>query len=192
MERRWVSAFDKQPVADAVRVTPAGIDGDAVADTVHHGGPDKAVLFYATSHYDGWRQSHPHLPWPDGAMGENLTVTGIRETDVCIGDRYAVGDEVVIEVSQPRAPCWKINRRWADGSLLKEVVRTGRTGWYGRVVTGGTMRRGDACELIARPNPRWNVHRCNEVYFRRDDDASDLRELPQLSPAWTEGLPTSA
>src|SRR4051812_26616061 len=108
--RTWTTAFFKTPVAGA-NVGELGLAGDQQADRENHGGIDKAVLAYSADHYPGWR-THLNLPdMPYGGFGENLTVAGLDESGVCIGDRWQARD-VVFQVSQPRQPCWKMGRRW--------------------------------------------------------------------------------
>src|SRR6266478_1909237 len=105
--RQWTTAFFKSPVAGSVHVGPMGLTGDQQADRENHGGLDKAILAYSTDHYAFWR---PHLNLPEmpyGGFGENLTIAGLDETAVCIGDLWRAG-QVLFEVSQPRQPCWKM------------------------------------------------------------------------------------
>ena len=101
-DRPWRTGFFKRPVAGPVRVEPETIAGDGVADRVNHGGPDKAILGYAADHYLAWRLELD-VAAEGGAFGENLTIAGQAEADVCVGDVYAVGG-VVLEVRQPRQP----------------------------------------------------------------------------------------
>ena len=95
----------------------------------------------------------PDMPY--GAFGENLTIAGLSEESVCIGDIFRIGD-VTFEVSQPRQPCWKLARRWRMHELLGLVVRNGRSGWYLRVLEEGWIEAGMPVELIERPNPAWS------------------------------------
>jgi len=146
--RFWTTGFYKRPVDTPVQLTTSGLTGDAVADTRHHGGPDKAALCYAAAHYPVWAEAHPELTLSAGAFGENLTIDGADESSVCVGDRYRVG-QCIVQVSQPRQPCWKISRRWGVKTLTKEVARSGRTGWYLRVIDEGMLKAGQQLELIA-------------------------------------------
>jgi MOSC domain-containing protein YiiM len=189
-DRCWTSAFDKQPIAGPVVVTTLGIVGDAVADTENHGGPDKAILCYASSHYSAWQASHPQHNMMAGGFGENLTVEGLDEWCVCIGDRYET-EHCSFEVSQPRQPCWKISRRWADASLTKAVAQSGRTGWYLRVLTPGQLSVGEVLTLTHRPHPTWTVGRANDVLFGRLFDrlsVMELMRLPELSSDWKASI----
>lgn len=188
--RAWTTGFYKEPVETEVRLTRLGIEGDAVADTRNHGGPDKAVLCYADSHYRLWAAEYPDLSMSGGALGENLTLTGIDESGVCIGDRFRI-DSCEVEVSQPRQPCWKIARRWGVKTMTKRVTQTGRTGWYVRVLAEGPLRQGLPCELIDRPNPDWTVARANDLMFGRISDrlaTIQLMNLPQLADAWKKDI----
>ena len=190
LERHWTTGFYKTPVQGPIKMTRLGLVGDAVADTKHHGGPDKAVLCYAASHYELWAAEHPQLRMTAGALAENLTLTGVDESRVCIGDRFRVAD-CEIEVSQPRQPCWKIARRWGVKTLTKEVTVSGRTGWYVRVVQEGTIDVGQPLELLDRPNPEWSVARANNVLFGRESDrlaVIELMSVKELAEAWRESI----
>ena len=148
--REWRSAFFKQPVAGGrVAVGSLGLAGDEQADRQNHGGLDKAVLAYSADHYGYWREQWNAAEVPPGAFGENLTIAGLDESGVCLGDRWRVGN-VLFEVSQPRQPCWKMGRRWQMPQLPKQVVQNGKTGWYLRVVEEGELAVGDRVELVAR------------------------------------------
>ena len=188
--RRWTTGFYKLPAVGPVKLSQLGLLGDAVADTRHHGGPDKAVLCYAASHYQQWADEYPELGMSAGALAENLTLSGADESSVCLGDRYRAG-ECEIEVSQPRQPCWKIARRWGIKTLTKRVAQTGRTGWYVRVITEGTLRIGQSFELLDRPHPDWPVARANDVMFGRVVDrlaVIDLMNVNELADAWRADL----
>ena len=136
-----------------VAFTALGAAGDEQADRVNHGGPDKAILAYSAEHYREWRTELDRPELPFGAFGENVTIAGLTEADMCIGDRWWAGD-VLFEVSQPRQPCWKLARRWRVKSLPAKVIQTGRTGWYLRVLADGELRAGAELELIDRPSRR--------------------------------------
>lgn len=190
LQRRWTTGFYKLPIAGPVNVGPLGIDGDAVADTVNHGGPDKAILCYAASHYANWIGEHPDLKMGPGALAENLTLSGATEADVCIGDLYQAGN-CQLQVSQPRQPCWKIARRWGVKTLTKEVSQTGRTGWYLRVIQSGQLNLNDEFILLQRPRPEWSVARANDVLFGRLVDrvaVIELMNLAELADAWRESI----
>ena len=183
-EGAWTTAFFKSPVSGEVFVGSHCIDGDGQADRVNHGGVDKAVLFYSAEHYEPWR-AYPELHRIDwGAFGENLSVMGVDERSVCIGDVWQVGD-VQFEVSQPRQPCWKLARRWAMKNLPKLVVQMGRTGWYCRVRKTGMVQAGQQLRLVSRPCSEWTIERANMVrYGKSAAEKHELAQLSTLSKAW--------
>jgi MOSC domain-containing protein YiiM len=174
----WKSGFVKSMVQGPVFLGANGVQGDEQADLVHHGGVDKAVLGYAQGNYSLWDQEIGYR-FPNGGFGENLTFAGLSELSVCIGDRYQIG-EVVLEVSQARIPCWKINRRWNRDDLLQRVRETGWTGWYFRVLQPGTVSAGDAVHLLARQAPEWTIARVNDAIHKRLNNREALAGLVQL------------
>ena len=189
-KRCWTTAFYKQPVAGPVQVTSMGLEGDSVADRRNHGGVEKAVLCYSAKHYTGWNERHLELQMSAGAMAENFTLSGLDETNVCIGDQFEIG-ECCFEVSQPRQPCWKIVRRWGIKTLLKEVTQTGWIGWYLRVIREGVITAGEAVQRTHRPQPDWPIARANDILFGREVDRAavmELMSLPQLSDQWKEAI----
>jgi MOSC domain-containing protein YiiM len=190
MDRPWTTGYSKEPVAGPVRLGRTGLVGDGHADLVNHGGPDKAVLGYAAAHYAAWREELNQPDMPHGGFGENFTIAGLSEADVCIGDVYTIG-EAKVQVSQPRQPCWKTARRWRLKELPKRVIETGRSGWYFRVLAEGIVEAGLSVERVERPCPSWSVARANEVFYRGQDDrntTAELAALPLLSLAWREHL----
>jgi MOSC domain-containing protein YiiM len=190
MERLWTTGFIKEPVAGPVRLGVTNLEGDGQADLVHHGGPDKAVLAYAAEHYDAWRQELALPDLPLAAFGENFTIAGQSEASVCIGDVWQVGD-TLLQVSQPRQPCWKLARRWRIKTLALRVQETGRTGWYLRVLQVGIVEAGMPLELRERPHATWTVQRANQIMHVDKSDlrlAGELAELPELAPNWKATL----
>jgi MOSC domain-containing protein YiiM len=188
--RKWTTAFFKSPVMGVVRVGSMGLSGDQQADRENHGGLDKAVLAYSADHYSYWR-THLNLPdMPYGGFGENLTIEGLDETGVCIGDQWRTG-QVLFEVSQPRQPCWKMGRRWRLPDLPKQVIQNGKSGWYLRVLAEGEVSAPSEVELVSRPHPTWTVSRASRLLYHENDNVAGLQELadlPELSRAWREEL----
>jgi MOSC domain-containing protein YiiM len=185
-----MTGFYKRPVEGQAFVGATNIFGDGQADLKHHGGIDKAVLAYSADHYPAWRESLQLPDMPHGAFGENLTIRGLSEESVCIGDILRMGP-VTFEVSQPRQPCWKLARRWRMHELVALVVRNGRTGWYLRVLEEGWIEAGLPVELIERPNPGWPIARANRImHYHRTDVALtlELAEVPRLANSWVNEL----
>jgi MOSC domain-containing protein YiiM/ferredoxin-NADP reductase len=180
-----VSAINKGVRAGAVAVSRLGLEGDEQADRNFHGGPDKAILHYAAENYEAWLAEAPTRPelYRAGAFGENLLSRGFSETNVCVGDVFQIGSAIV-EVSQPRQPCFKLNHRFGEPSMARRVQQTGRTGWYYRVRTEGRVSAGDEIRLLDRPNPEWPLKRVQHYLYveRMDTDAlKTLATLPALS-----------
>ncbi|MGW9550859.1 MOSC domain-containing protein [Citricoccus zhacaiensis] len=139
----------KEPVEGPVALGPTGLAGDEQGDVVHHGGPEKALMCYGRAHYAAWRAEG--LDLPEGALFENLTVDGLTESEVCLEDVWDV-EGVRLQVTQSRRPCWKLSSRWGIPDLARRVQSTGRTGWYLRVLTPGTLQAGQVMRLVER-NP---------------------------------------
>jgi MOSC domain-containing protein YiiM len=152
------SAIDKHSVATPVKVGVLGIEGDCQADLRVHGGADKAVHCYPWQHYAYWKQLLPNceLLNQPGAFGENLSISGIDENDICIGDQLRIGS-VLFAVSQGRQPCFKLNLRFGCDDMAMQVQRTLRAGWYLRVIEEGSLQAGDTLELVSRPHGKFTV-----------------------------------
>lgn len=190
MQRAWSSAICKDPVGGPVWVGAAHVEGDEQADPRVHGGPDKAVNAYPVEHLRTWAVELGLGEISGGAFGENLTTSGLVEDDVCIGDTVRIGT-VILQVSQPRGPCWKLARRWNQPDLAIRMNESGRTGWYYRVLQEGTLQAGDAVQLVDRPNPLWTIHRAYLVLRAPALDPEKtltLAGIPQLSGASRAGL----
>ncbi|QDU29877.1 6-N-hydroxylaminopurine resistance protein [Anatilimnocola aggregata] len=187
-DRPWTTAFFKLPVTGPQQVGELGIAGDGQADLRFHGGPDKAVLAYSADHFPRWQTEIPHIKWTWGAFGENLTIEGCDETNVCIGDVWQLGG-VQFEVSQPRQPCWKLSRRWRISDLARQVTHNGRSGWYVRVLQPGEIEAGQEVLLLSRPFPEWTVARASQIMHHEKQNlaaAEELSNLPQLAESWRE------
>ena len=182
------SAIDKQPVSRPVRVGPHGVEGDEHADRRHHGGPDKAIHAYSISNYPLWAAelADPHGLLRSGAFGENLVIEGVDEAGICLGDRWRLGG-VLLEVSQGRQPCWRLNLRFDRSDMARLVQATGRTGWYFRVLESGEIRAGDIAVLEVRPQGGWTIARVNHLLHHdrlNMPDLAELAALPGLPENW--------
>ncbi len=190
VDQRWLTSFFKHPVQGPIRVLADRIEGNEQSDARFHGGVDKALLAYSEDHYALWREELTEPEMTGGGFGENLTIAGQTEATVCIGDRYAIHDSIV-EVSQPRQPCWKLSRRWRVPDLVKRVIRTNRCGWYLRVIQPGVIEAGLTVTLLSRPHPNWTIVRANQVFYSKggpSDERRELAMLPELADAWREEL----
>ena len=179
------SAIGKVPVAGAVRIGRLGLDGDEQADLAVHGGPDKAIHHYPHDHYAWWRESlgdHPLLSGY-GAFGENIATEGLTEDQVCVGDRWRLGTALV-EVSQGRQPCWKLDHRFGGAAVNARVVKSRRSGWYYRVLEEGEVAAGDSMVLVERPYPDWSVKRVFGLLIAGEHkkDREGLEALGEVAP----------
>jgi MOSC domain-containing protein YiiM len=187
----WETATYREPLTGPVRLSTLGLDGDGHADPANHGGPDKAILMYSASHYPFWQGQLGIADFGNGALGENLTVEGATESEVCLGDQYAVGD-ALIEVSQPRQPCWKQARRWGVKDLVVRMNQEGRSGWYFRVLREGSIQAGMEPQLVQRPFPEWTIARANRIFhFDKHESVEAIKMLlavPTLAESWRRKL----
>ena len=188
--RPWTSAIIKTRVAGPVEVGALGIAGDEQADLKHHGGPDKAVLAYAASHYAAWADEYPEHGFSPGAFGENLTLAGLDEGVGCIGDLLRIGS-ALLQITQPRQPCWKLSRLWGIPQFAVRVQQSGRTGWYLRVVEAGRLSPGDVVMLVDRPYSAFTVAYAHAVMHGRPHDRAvdlELANCAALAASWQATL----
>lgn len=185
-----MSAICKTAVTGPVFLGPLGLEGNEVADPVHHGGIDKAVHLYPTEHYSWWRARYPDLDVLDdpGAFGENFSCQGLAEDQLCLGDIFRVG-EALIECSHARQPCWKLNHRFGHKDVMKTVVQTARSGSYFRVLEPGHVQAGDRISQCERPHADWPLERLFRILIGgehkgRERELQKLSELPVLADTW--------
>ncbi|MED4350860.1 MOSC domain-containing protein [Schinkia azotoformans] len=190
MEREWESGIFKQPIQGPVLLTKTGLLGDGQADRENHGGPEKAVFVYPFEHYENWQKELNATEIGPGAMGENFLLENVKEDMVAIGDTYQIGDAIV-QVSQPRQPCWKPARRFKIKNLALLIQNSGRTGWYFRVLKEGNIEVGQKLTLIERPYPKWTISKCNEIMHGTSPNPEEVREFAQcelLAQNWKNTL----
>lgn len=188
----WTSGIYKSPVLGRIHLSPVNLAGDGQADLKVHGGPDKAVCVYSADHYPLWRSELGVQACGPGWFGENFSVEGHNETNVAVGDTYRIGTALV-QISQPRAPCWKLGRRWNRLDMPKVVLASGRTGWYLRVLEAGDVECGDTLALVERSYPRFTIDAVNAVAYSRGgasdiDAARALANCPALAESWRGGF----
>ncbi|MEH7107436.1 MULTISPECIES: MOSC domain-containing protein [Bacillaceae] len=190
MDREWTSAIFKEAVHGRVWVGKTGLNGDGVADTEHHGGPEKAVFAYPVGNYTYWQTELGNPEITIGSMGENFAMEGATEDTVALGDTFQIG-EAIVQVSQPRQPCWKPARRFREKTFALLLQNTGRTGWYYRVLKEGFVEAGQTFTRLERPYPHWTIKKCNEIIHSRTPDFQAIQELAKcelLSPGMKETL----
>ncbi len=176
----------KRPVAGPVAVGAIQMAGDKQADLLNHGGADKAVYGYPWEHYARWAAELGRDDFEPGQFGENLTTEGILESELSIGDRLRVGT-VLLEVSQPRMPCFKLNIRMKSPTFSKVFLKSGLVGFYFRVLETGDVQAGDAIEIEPTAYERTSI---SEVAYTRFFDSKNLAALerildnPALAAVW--------
>ncbi|KAH7326239.1 cytochrome P450 CYP645A1 [Stachybotrys elegans] len=170
------SGIDKTKCPGPMKINKLGLEGDE-HDLTFHGGPDKAILGYCSSHYPSWRESYPESAdrFVPGGFGENFVTERMNERNVCIGDVISVGPEVLLQVSLPRQPCFKLNHRFSLKNFAPKTYESSRTGWYYRVLREGTVNVGDELRLVERKWPEWTVERVQE-YLHRDQGNLEMNK----------------
>ena len=189
--RRVRSAIDKAPADGPVALGVTGLVGDEQADLRVHGGPDKAVCCYPSEHFPRWARLLERPAMPPGAFGENLTLAGLTEAGVHIGDTYTLG-EAVVQVSQPRGPCFKLAARWGKTTLAREMARDMVAGFYLRVLAPGAVTAGDIMALTERVSDISVAEVLRVTYRDRHDPAALQRvdAVPELAEQWRAALAT--
>ncbi len=184
----------KQAVSGRVTVNAFNLDGDKQVDLVNHGGEHKAVYGFAAEHYAFWQQKLGLAALPFGKFGENLTVAGLDEAKLCIGDRLKVGQSL-LEISQPRVPCFKLGIAFERDDMPRLFVEQAATGIYFRVIETGSVAAGDTVTL-AEPHPtELSVQRLFRAYFDKSLPENEKTpvlkqalEIDALSHEWREKL----
>ena len=179
---RVATGIWKSPVAGRVSVQGVNVVGDDQADRTAHGGIDKAVYVYAREDYNWWAQQLGYELGP-GAFGENLTVRGMSATDAVVGERWRIGS-VLLEVSQPRLPCYKLGIRMNDAGFPRRFANAGRLGTYLRIVEPGALAAGDPIEVVHRPGHDLTVSDVAHIYLRDHRQVDRLLQVRELSEDW--------
>ena len=182
------SGIDKKPVDRPLFLTKTGFIGDEQADKKHHGGAEKAVHHYDFDHYAFWKNELGHKAVFDTptAFGENLSTSGLSEKDIAVGDVYRLG-KAIIEVSQGRQPCFRLNVRFGVTDMSVRTQKSGQTGWYYRVLQEGEVTLQDELELLERLHEEWTIYRLWKAFYvtRSDyEELSHIASLNELSPSW--------
>ncbi|WP_322906249.1 MOSC domain-containing protein [Paenibacillus campi] len=181
------TGFIKTPTAESLSISADGIEHDGQGDLKNHGGPDKAACVYSADHYPWWSEQM-NRPFEPGAFGENFTVQGLLERDVCIGDTYQIGTATV-QVSQPRQPCFKLSAHLERSEMVIRVRDTGYSGFYFRVLTAGTITAGDTFQWLHREGNGITIAECNRILYEEKGETATLHQLLN-EPALAKSLRT--
>jgi MOSC domain-containing protein YiiM len=184
-----ITGICKKPVKGPVYLGKTGFEGDGVGDLKHHGGPDKAVCVYGVNHYPYW-EGVLGIALSPAPFGENLSISGLEESAVCIGDIFEAGTSV-LQISQPRQPCSTLAARFGRNDMVKLVVESGRTGFYLRVLEEGVMEAGDALILRERHRDGITVSFANRIYHHDKGNREGIEKVlavDALSGSWRESF----
>lgn len=176
----------KHPVAGPVAVGHIQMAGDKQADLINHGGADKAVYGYPWEHYARWANELVRDDFEPGQFGENLTTEGVFESELSIGDRLRIGS-VLLEVSQPRMPCYKLNIRMKSPAFSKIFLKSGCVGFYFRVLEEGVLQAGDPITLTPTRHERITITEAVEIRFFDQHNLDALQRIlrnPALAEVW--------
>lgn len=176
------SAVWKSPVAGRISARGVNLYGDEQADRRAHGGPDKAVYAYAVEDVRWWEQEVGRsLAY--GEFGENLTTKGIDVNNALVGERWAIGT-TVLEVSEPRVPCWRLAVRMSDKMFPRRFTEALRPGPYLRIIVEGDLGAGDEIRVVERPAHDLTVRDVFRIYTRDRGEADRLLAVPRMSESW--------
>jgi MOSC domain-containing protein YiiM len=185
----WESGSFKKEV-DLIEVFLGGVNGDEVSDTKSHGGVEKAVFANSLQNYPLWQQFLGLNSLPKGALSENLTIDGLDEKSVFLGDIHHIG-EVTLQVVQPRKPCWKISKRYDNKHFTKFIYETGTTGWYYKVLQGGKIQKKDTVTVSHNSSGTISILEANLAFKEPKKHHTLLKNilsLSNISESYKEGI----
>ncbi|ASO08338.1 MOSC domain-containing protein [Arenibacter algicola] len=159
----------KYPTDEPLFLSKMDVLKDTVIDREHHAGINKACYLFPSDHYPYWKGMYPELNWDWGMFGENLTVEGLDESIMRIGDIYKIGNAVV-QVSQPREPCYKLGVRFGNAKILKEFIDYGYSGTYVRILEEGEVKNGDELILQKKSENTLTVKECFQIILAKQKD----------------------
>ena len=188
--RLVATSIFKSAVSGRIPIRNHNLAGDRQADLSVHGGRAKAIYAYPHEHYEFWRGQLPGVDLQPGNFGENLTVEGLLEADVHVGDRLKIGSSELV-VTQPRLPCFKLGIRFGRADMVKRFLDSGRSGFYLSVAVEGDVAAGDAIEILERHPAAVSIPELLRMYLKEANEPERLREvvaIPALSDAWRNDL----
>ncbi len=164
----------KNPINTPIYLGKEAVKGDEVSDRNVHGGEFKACYLFSSKHYPYWEKLYPNLNWEYGMLGENLTVSGMDETHLIIGDIYKVG-EALVQITQPREPCFKLGVKFGTQDVLKQFIEHGYPGTYVRILKEGFVKTGDHFELVEKAKNSLSTFAFFKLLFSNEKDQTLLK-----------------
>ena len=175
--RRVKTGIFKLPTEGLNEITSTGLAGDNVVDKRYHGDYDKGIYAYGSEQYEFWKPQFPDLDFQWGMFGENLTIEGLRESEINIGDQWRVGEEVILEVSQPREPCFKLGARFKTQKVVKAFAKSQFPGVYLRIIQPGKIQAGDKIKIIHEDAEKLTISEVWRCLFHEKDKDGINRAL---------------
>ncbi|OUR96806.1 hypothetical protein A9Q84_10725 [Halobacteriovorax marinus] len=191
--KKYITSIDKLAVTTSLVIKNESIEGDQVANLKYHGGPDRVIHHYSLEQYEYLKSAFPKYRelFRPGSYGENITTEKLTEKDLCIGDIFKLGT-AKIQITEGRKPCGTIDLKYGFKGVLKEIVNSGRYGWFYKVLQVGHVNIEDSLEFIERPYPNLNLEKViHELFQNKDKDLIYLKEVsacPALSTRWKERI----
>ncbi|MRI00378.1 MOSC domain-containing protein [Kriegella sp. EG-1] len=164
----------KYPVTDSLFLGKSVVQNDSVIDRKHHAGEHKACYLFSSNQYEYWKEKYPNLDWNWGMFGENLTISDFDESEIRIGDIFKIGDSLV-QVSQPREPCYKLGIRFKNQLILKQFIEHAYSGTYVRILKEGNVKVDDKLELVEQSTNSLTVKQSFEIILARKKDPKILQ-----------------
>src|SRR5210317_2201884 len=172
--KKVVTGIYKKPTTTPIYLGKDDVKHDEVTDRKYHGGEFKACYLFSVNHYSYWKNLYPNLEWNWGMFGENLTISGLDETQLFIGDIYKVGD-ALLQITQPREPCFKLGIKFGSQNILKQFIEHGYSGTYVRVLKEGFVKAGDILELLEQNRNSLSVYQFNSLLFSQEKNKNHLK-----------------
>lgn len=175
-DKEELTGYFKKPLDIPIVLGFENVMNDFVSDRVNHGGVDKACYLYSSDHYEFWKMKYPDLDWDYGMFGENVTVAGLNESELFIGDVLEIGGAVV-QVTQPRQPCYKMGVKFGESTIIKEFIEAPYPGIYVRVLQEGSIQKGDEIRLVKKGSDDFSVLRVFKLLYQKESDSNEIEKL---------------
>ena len=173
-EQEIITGIYKKPVDKSIFLGHHDVQNDEVSDRKHHGGEFKACYLFSEDKYSYWKNLYPNLDWNWGMLGENLTVSGLNEKDIHIGDIYKIGSALV-QVTQPREPCFKFGVKFGTQKVLKQFIEHGFPGTYVRVLEEGYVKTDDSLELVEKANNSLSTWQFFDLLYSKEKNTAHIK-----------------